>query len=297
MSHLTLAAAQIRCVPGDIGANLALHLDAIAQARAAGVQILLFPELSLTDYLSVPDCGRLMRPLDAAEVLSLAAAAGDMLVSFGMIDAAEGAPHNAQLLVSRGQILHVHRKLYLPQYGGLAEADHYRPGRRLAIAATPVARLATLICADSWNPALVWLIAQQAPDVLLQPVASARSAVGAEFDNPGGWDVNLRHTAMTWGLPVVMCNHCGTRGGLDFWGGSRILDAFGRELIRAGEDEALISATIDTAGAMRARALLPTARDADPALIADLIRRTGLMDDQSSETLMSDTAREEQARM
>ncbi|MFT3688264.1 nitrilase-related carbon-nitrogen hydrolase [Paenirhodobacter sp.] len=272
MSVLTVAAAQIRCIPGDVTANLRLHLDAIAAARGIGAGVLLFPELSLTDYLARPDTARLGRPVDAPEVRAIAAAAGPMRVSFGMIEAAPAGMFNTQILVGGG-VCHVHRKLYLPHYGNLAEADHYTPGRHLTLAP---GRLATLICADSWNPALVWLTARRAPDLLLQPIASARGAVGQGFDNPGGWELNLRHIAMIWGLPIVMCNHCGTRGGLDFWGGSRILDAFGQECARAGAGEALIHARIDLTQAQRARARLPTARDADPALIAQLMREAGL---------------------
>jgi predicted amidohydrolase len=92
-------------------------------------------------------------------------------------------------------------------------------------------------------------------------------AVDAEFDNPGGWDINLRHTAMTYGLPVVMANHCGRRGGMNFWGGSRILDPFGRELARAGAQPGLICAELNLADVSTARARLPTIRDADPDLV------------------------------
>ena len=276
MSCLTVAAAQIACEPGDIAANLSLHLDAISDARRRGVGLLVFPELSLTDYLSRPDTGRLVRRLDDAEPAAIARAAGDMAVSFGMILAEHGAVFNAQVLVGTGAAPAVHRKLNLPHYGNLYEADHYEAGQKLDVFETCAGRLSTLICADSWNPALVWLAAHQAPDLLAQPIASARSAVGGEFDNPAGWRINLRHTAMTYGLPTIMCNHCGTRGGLEFWGGSRVLDPFGRELVELDDGPGLAVAEVDAAAVARARALLPTVRDAKPALVATLMRAGGL---------------------
>jgi predicted amidohydrolase len=71
----------------------------------------------------------------------------------------------------------------------------------------------------------------------------------------------------------VMANHCGARGGLKFWGGSRILDAFGRELARAGEGPQVIFAEIALDDVRRARDRLPTMRDADPrAVRAELDR-------------------------
>lgn len=269
---MRVAAAQIACRPGDILANLDLHLAMIDEARQRGVDLLVFPELSLTDYLSAPDTAALARPADGAELGRLARAAGPMRVSVGFIErASDGAVHNAQAMIGGG-VRHVHRKLYLPNYGNLTEGRHYQSGTALETVRLDEGwQTATLICADSWNPALPWLAALGGATMLLQPIASARSAVDG-FDNPAGWDVNLRHTALTYGLPVVMANHCGTRGGLDFWGGSRILDADGRCLATAGSEPELIIADLALAHGVAARRRLPTVRDADPVLIARLIR-------------------------
>src|SRR5262249_28971798 len=129
---------------------------------------------------------------------------------------------------------------------------------------------------DTWNPALPWLAALQDAGLLLVPIASALDAVGNGFDNPAGWDLNLRHTALTYGMPIVMANHCGTRGAMRFWGGSRIINAFGQEIVRANAEPALIAASIELDDVWRARRRLPTIRDADPDLIqAELLRLRG----------------------
>lgn len=265
---LRVAAAQIACRPGDIAANLALHHAAIEEARRSRVDALVFPELSLTDYETAPNARLLARTQDCAELRGLAESAGEMVLSVGFIEREAGRVYNAQALLHDGRVLHVHRKANLAGYGALEEDRHYTPGAR--IEPTPIGRgwsAATLICADTWNPALPWLAALQGANLLLVPVASALDAVGENFDNPAGWEVNLRHTALTYGLPVVMANHCGTRGGLRFWGGSRILDAFGREMARAGVEPAVVVAEIDSLHGERARARLPTVRDATPGLV------------------------------
>jgi predicted amidohydrolase len=272
---LRVAAAQIECRPGDIAANLDAHLAAVRSAQTQGAQLVVFPELSLTDYLSEPDTESLARTSDAEELHAIAAVAGSTLVSVGFIERGEdGRIYNAQALLSAGICRQVHRKANLPSYGQLVEGRHYTPGRSVELASlTPAWKAATLICADTWNPALPWLAAIQHADILIVPVASSLDAVGGEFDNPGGWDINLRHTAMTYGLPLVMTNHCGRRGGLNFWGGSRILDPFGRELARAGADSAVIIADLDLAEVATARHRLPTIRDADPDLVHDVLSR------------------------
>ena len=47
---IRIAAAQAPSVAGDIAANIAIHLRFIAAAQAEGVQLLVFPELSLCGY-------------------------------------------------------------------------------------------------------------------------------------------------------------------------------------------------------------------------------------------------------
>ena len=42
--------AAICCEKGDVAANLAAHLDLIAQAAAEGCQLAVFPEMSLPDW-------------------------------------------------------------------------------------------------------------------------------------------------------------------------------------------------------------------------------------------------------
>ncbi len=274
MTDLTVAVAQIACRAGDVIGNAALHSDAIAAARERGVELLVFPELSLTDYATHPDVAGCARTVASPELRRLADEAGDMTVSLGFIErAADGRAYNAQALLSGGRCLHVHRKVNLPTYGNLREGLHYAAGRTVEAARLPRGlSVATLICADAWNPALPWLAALQGIDLLIVPVASALGAVQG-FDNPGGWDVNLRHTAMTYGLPVMMANHCGGRGDLQFWGGSRILDASGTERARLGPDPGLAVARLDRAEVAAAREKLPTVRDADPALISAELAR------------------------
>jgi len=281
---LQIAVAQIANAPGRLNANLALHLQLIGQARRAGAGLLVFPELSLTGYAPNPDCAdcaALALPRNAAVFAQLAAGAGAMAVSLGFIERGDDGRHyNAQILLT-GQRHAVHRKLNLPGYGNLREDRVYARGDALALGELKLGelklgesgshwRIATLICADHWNPALPWLAAVSGANLLLAPAASARNAVDG-FDNPRGWAINLSHTALTYGAPTVFANYCGKSGDADFWGGSRILDASGQELVCAHEQPALIMAEVSVADGQAARARLPTVRDSDPARVAQLL--------------------------
>ena len=269
IERLTIAVAQFESRLGDLDYNLRRHLEAIAEAKARNCNVLVMPETSLVGHAAGPDTLRLARTRTDAVVERIADAADDMVVIFGMIEEAPAAQfHNAALVVKSGELLFLHHKINLPTYGLLEEAKYFAPGRYVDTFELGGPWRASLqICADVWNPALVWLAALQGATCLFVPVSSAVEAVGGEFDNPGGWDTTLAFYAKMYGLPVIMANRVGREGELNFWGGSRILDPFGAELARAGDGEEIVSATIAFEDVRRARFLLPTVRDSNLSLV------------------------------
>ncbi|MEP7085033.1 MAG: nitrilase-related carbon-nitrogen hydrolase, partial [Betaproteobacteria bacterium] len=186
---LVVAVAQIESVPGDLDANLRKHLDVIHAAHAAGVEVLLFPEMSLTGHGGGAETLRLAIGCDHRLVTTIAQAAGSMCTVFGIIEESAAAQfHNTALVVRGGEVIFAHRKINLATYGRLDDGKHFAPGAHVDTfdLGSPW-RASVLICADTWNPALVHLAAAQQTTVLLAPVSSALEAVGAEFDNPGSW--------------------------------------------------------------------------------------------------------------
>ena len=269
-ASLNVAVAQIESFLGNLCANLRKHLDAIDAARAAGVEVLLFPEMSLTGHSAGTDTLRLALDRNHRFVAEIARAAGAMCTVFGIIEEGAAAQfYNSAIAVRHGEVAFVHRKINLATYGKLEDGKHFAAGRHVdTIALDPKWRASVMICADAWNPALVHLAAMQGATLLLAPISSAVEGVGSEFDNPHGWEINLRFYALTYGMPVLMANRVGTEGELTFWGGSRILDPFGRVLATAtGRGEELVRAELDFDAVRRARYLVPTVRDANLPLL------------------------------
>lgn len=265
---MRVAAAQIETTLGHVAANLRKHLDWIERARAASVDLLLFPELSLTGYGLAASARDIALSRDAAPTREIANAAGPMAVAFGFVESGQdGRLYNTAMTIRGGDALSVHRKVNLPGYGRLEEDRWFATGSRVdTFALAPGWTAATLICADLWNPALVHLAASRGADLVLAPISSALEAVEG-FENPRGWSVALDFYAMMYGLPTVMANRVGSEDDLTFWGGSRVVDAFGRTIARAGDDEALVIAEIARGDIKRARTQLPTIRDSAPALV------------------------------
>ncbi|HEX7390849.1 MAG TPA: nitrilase-related carbon-nitrogen hydrolase [Acidiphilium sp.] len=286
---LKAAVAQIATTPGDLQANFRKHLDMIAAARSASVDVLLFPELSLSGHSPKENLLEIALHRDDPMLAELADATGDMYVVAGFVEESEGAQfYNAAAAMRSGRVEHVHRKINLATYGRLEDGKHFGSGQIVdTFQLAPSWRAGILICADMWNPALAYLAAIGGATILLGPISSGLEAVGTEFDNPGGWDINTRFNALTYGMPVLIANRVGIEDGLTFWGGSRIVDPFGSPLaIATGMTEQLVTAELDYDVLRKARYLLPTVRDSNRALvhreIDRLHAREGQVDGKSS---------------
>jgi predicted amidohydrolase len=239
--ELVVAAAQIESVPGAIASNVDKHLSMLAAAAAADVQLLVFPELSLVGH----DAGRetldLAMPADDPVLLRIAAACNDMHAVVGFIEEAPGAQfYNSVATLAQGHVVHVHRKISLATYGKLDDGKYFAPGDALSgFDLDAHWRVATPICADLWNPALVHASACAGTTLFAAPVSSALEA-------------------------VVMANRVGREGDLHFWGGSRIVGPDGHVIAQSEQArEELVIASLDYDAVRRARFALPTIRDAN----------------------------------
>lgn len=275
--YLRVAIAQIESVLGDVDANVEKHLAFIAKARAQHADLLLFPEMSLTGHSGGPMTLQVALRRTDPRIETLLRASGEMVTTFGLIEEGPAAQfYNSAYTGSTSGLKHIHRKVNLATYGQLDDGKHFAAGRYIETF-TPEKqspwRCATLICNDYWNPALVYLAVLHGATMLLSPVSSGLEAVYGGFDNPKSWNSAVEFYSMVYGMPIAFANRVGKEGNLNFWGGSRLVDAYGKDIARAGEDEELIVGDLDFDSVREARYHLPSARDSNLALISREIRR------------------------
>ncbi|WP_119165895.1 nitrilase-related carbon-nitrogen hydrolase [Algihabitans albus] len=272
---LRVGVAQIDCRLADLDHNAATHLRMIERARRERIELLLFPELSLTGYAVGPQTAEISIRRDAALLSDLAGASADMVTVLGFIEEGVAAQfHNSAVALRNGEVTFIHRKLNLATYGNLEEGKHFAEGRYFeTFPLDRCWRAGVLICADSWNPALTHLAMVHGTTLLMVPIASAENAVDGTFSNPRGWDLAMQFYAMIYGVPILMANHARGQSGPDFWGGSRIVDPFGQTLAAAQEGEDLLIADLDYEAVKRARYRLPTLRDSNLDLVLRELNR------------------------
>ncbi|MCC7206102.1 MAG: hypothetical protein IT323_02275 [Anaerolineae bacterium] len=279
--RLTLGLAQIYPKIGDLTHNLKLHLDTIEAAAGHGVELLVFPELSLTGYnlqdltyevALTPDANT---PTFAPLLAASAERRMDLMVGFVDRDV-RGRYFIAAAYLSGGKVLHVHHKVYLPTYALFDEGRYFALGDTVRAFDTRFGRLGMLICEDFWHvspPYLLWL---DGADVLLLHSASpGRGLDSGDRLSSARW-VQLANQAYgsLFTSYVVHCNRVGYEDGLNFWGGSAVIDPDG-EIMAAGPqyEEALIIATLDLNEIRRTRARLPLLRDERTGLMARELQR------------------------
>ena len=270
MGTLKVAAAQIAPVLGRVEKNVEAHLRCIAEARRQAADVIVFPELSLTGYDLTETAAALSRRLDSDEVRAVARASREITTIFGMVELGFAAQlHNSSVAVRDEEVLFVHRKLNLPNYGRLAESKLFGAGRQIdTFDLQDPWHASILTCSDAWNPGLVHLIAVGGATILILPINSASGTIHEHlFSNPDAWRLVVQFYSYIYGLPTGVANRVGAEGEFTFWGGSKILGPHGDVLAEAGAGEEIITAELDFDEVVRTRSGLPTVRDSNLDLI------------------------------
>lgn len=276
--NLRVRLAQIAPVLGDLRANLDLHLEAIERARAAGTDLLVFPELSLTGYFLRDLTEDMAVRLDDERLAPMLDAARDLSVVFGLVE--EGSGHrfyNSAVFAEGGAVLHCHRKVYLPTYGIFEEARYFAAGRSWRPVRSRLGRFGISICEDSWHFTSGFLYFLDDCDALICPSAAPGRGVseeGAEVSSARAWSHLLVAQSMFFQTYALYCNRVGFEDGVLFSGGSRVLTPFGRPAAQAeGFDPAEVDAELDLDALRRARVFSPLRRGERPLLFARELER------------------------
>jgi NAD+ synthase (glutamine-hydrolysing) len=296
MQPLRIALAQTAPRLGALDENLARHHELIVEARAAGADLVVFPELGLTGYQLQDLASEVAMRLDDARLAELASETRDgasAVVSF----VEESGDHRlfiAAALMEDGEIRHVHRKVFLPTYGQFDERRFFAPGD--VIRATP-SRLGVgvgiAVCEDFWHLQVPQLLALDGAQVLINVSSSpgrdlaARNEVG--LGTATSWRTLMRTYAQLTTSFVVFVNRVGVDESMTFWGGSEVIGPSGEPIFSApffDDDVYLVDVNLDDI--RRERIALPLLRDERLELQARelgriIAERAGLAADSTAE--------------
>ncbi len=265
--NLKVGLAQITPRLGDMRANLDLHLRTIEEAADQGVELLIFPELSLTGYrlhdltFDVAVKTNYKDPIFAR----LLEASRNLDLIVGLVEADERQKfYIAAAYLSHGELVHVHRKVYLPTYGMFDEGRYFAWGDAIRAFDTRFGRVGILICEDFWHispPYLLWL---DGADILILTSASPGRGLATEQKiGSARWVEHINQAyASIFTNYIIHVNRTGFEDGVNFWGGSSVYDPEGNLVVQAPYYEpALVTARLDLNQIRRVRIRLPMLRD------------------------------------
>ncbi len=265
MEKFTLGIAQCAPALGNLDTNLALHEKILREAEGQGVDLLLFPELSLTGYFLkdlVPSVALTARDprLDLFKHASR-----KMAIVVGLVEeSSDRRFFNAAAHFEDGKLRHLHRKLYLPTYGLFDEHRYFAQGESLRAFDTRLGRMALTICEDLWHPATAYLAALDGAQIILCISASPGRGLRPDgtFANAAAWEHLNRAYAQLFTCFLCYCNRVGYEDGTCFWGGSEVIAPTGDVLLKGPQlEEAFLHVGIDRREVRRERIANPLLRD------------------------------------
>jgi predicted amidohydrolase len=261
-----IALAQVDSRYGDLDANAERARDAVAEARAGGADLVVFPELHLSGYGLGPGADASSTAADAAALAEGVAAV------VGFTERVGDQRCNSAVYAEGGAPLHVQRKIHLVDYPPWDEDTQFAPGETLSAFDTALGRSAVVICNDAWQPLLPVLAVQGGAELLLFPSASATTMPNVDEY----WRGLTTFYARMLQCYVVFVNRVGSEGAFTFWGGSHVVDPLGEVVAEAPRfEESVLLVDIDLDRVAARRRELPLVGALRPELLrAELERLT-----------------------
>lgn len=261
----TVALAQIRPKLGRVNDNLMQVEAAVERAIQKGIQLIVFPELSLTGYFLRDLVPEVALSLNSPEVEKLKSLSQSIAIAIGFVEVAPGYQfYNAGLFLERGQIRHLHRKVYLPTYGLFDEQRYFAKGCQFRAFDTHLGRMGLLICEDMLHPPAPYILALDGATTILCMSSSPGRGI-SEAPVPAStrvWRTHLSASAVSSSCWCLFCNRVGVEDGIVFWGGSEVVFPTGESLAQGRLfDEDFVVARLEEATLRRERIHFPVLRD------------------------------------
>jgi predicted amidohydrolase len=236
MKHLRIGLVQMCCEKGAVVENLAATAASIEEAAARDVDVLAFPEASLSGYIEPARYPHGVLCLDGPEVAqALAMTRGHALTALmGIIEARPGhKPYISQLVVRDGALLGVYRKQCVVD----EDADWYSAGDGGPVFVHGGWTCAIAICADiSYEPAFAGAAAQGG-QIVFEVAAPGLYGDMTTRDWASGyrwWESECQKYLAQWaqhyGLWIAVATQAGRTVDEDFPGGGYVFAPDGERL-------------------------------------------------------------------
>lgn len=268
-NKIKLALAQISSKREDKEANLQKIVELTHEAKRQGADIAVFPEMCLTGYVLHDQIYELAETIPGPSMGKVEALAKEtgMHIVFGMPELskkAQATMFNTAVFIGPKGLIGKYRKMYLPTASVFEEKRYFRPGYQTAAFQTEVGNIGLSICYDIFFPEVFRLTRLKGAQLII--CISASPAVRRSYFETLTSARALENTAY-----LAYVNLAGVQDGLQFWGGSRLVNPNGDLIAKARYDEEeLLTCDVDFSDIRTAETFIPTLRDLRPELFDKL---------------------------
>ena len=235
---MRIALGQINTTIGDLTGNVDKMIATVRQAANRDVDLVVFPELSITGY---PPQDLIERPSFVARsveavdrLVKESKSLGPAMIA-GSIEPAEDGRRvrNLAIVIQNGKILARQQKMLLPSYDVFDEQRYFVPSAKEQMVHINGVPIALTICEDAWNDKYFWrhpLYDRDPVEELVKEGAKVLISINASPYNIGKRGQRMRMfeaLASRHGIPVVYVNSVGGNDQLVFDGSSFALSSDG----------------------------------------------------------------------
>lgn len=233
---------------GKPAANLEKSIRAIKEAAENGADLILFPEVQLTEFFPQypgQDMTQYRISLDSEVVTAFCRAAQEngILVVPNILLYENGKTYDASLLIQKdGTIAGVQKMVHIAQAEQFYEQDYYTPSDDgFHVFDTEYGKIGIVVCFDRHYPESIRTESLMGAELILIPTVNTKTEPSEMFE----WE--LRVQAFHNSTAVAMCNRVGKEGEMDFSGESIVVDANGDVIAKADDAEGILYAEADLA--------------------------------------------------
>jgi len=275
---MKIALAQISPKLGNMDQNFRMHIDYIQKAKKKNVDLLIFPELSLTGYTLKDMVEEIaLNPQTDPLFKKLKDLSREMSFVVGFVEEKEkGIFFNSAAFFSRGKIAHIHRKIYLPTYGMFEELKFFGQGKNFHTFPTHFGKAGMLICYDFLHISSSYLLFVGGSELIIAISAAPGRGFSDEesYASARMWQLMGEAVSRFFQSFVIYCNRVGFEDGKSFAGGSFIYDPGGQLIAKSPYvDEDFLVKKIDLEEIRRFRKSRPYRRDEKPEVTLEAFKR------------------------
>ena len=239
---------------GSMELNLNKSLRAIELAAGQGADLVLFPEVQLTEFFpqypgqdvskyAVSIDGEIVKKFcDTCRINMISAVPNLYLLE-------NSRTYDASIFIDKnGKIKGVQKMVHVAQAEQFYEQDYYTPSDDgFRVFDTEFGKIGIVVCFDRHYPESIRTETLQGADLILIPTVNTKSEPSLMFE----WE--LRVQAFQNSVTLAMCNRVGIEENMCFSGESLVVNAKGAVLAKADDTEQIMYVDIDTQESMKIR--------------------------------------------